>query len=407
MRSLPLLSVFAPLLPACTQPECSSGDFGRAECRYLAENELARLAPSWHPELRFQDVGAEDAGSWSPTGLLRSTANGAVARPAGIGDFALSIHPAESDRDLTLDLENLPPDMELQFGPLGAESPLLAPPLGLRRTVAIPPSTEVQWLRGRRPCPSRFRVAVLGDIQTNPTQFERILEALAQERDAVAATEPVLGLVVLGDLTEASTEDEFLRLEALLRDAPVPVAATAGNHDIYDDDTGLYNHRFGPGNFTTSLCGARFVLLDTGNGALAPSIEAALPSLLDRGPDTWLLAGTHYPPYADRLGQGWGDEQQAQYLLAEAARQAADLLLAGHVHSWRAYDDLPAGDTTIDEVISGTAGAVQGEGVERFGYTRLQFGPDGLRACFQEVPPPGQPMRHGQTGWAIRRCDEE
>ncbi len=400
------LVVIVPLLlvAACVNPECSEGNYRRSECRVVAENDVARLRTADARELRFQELIAQDDGTWSALGLIELQDGVVVARPAGLGDFALTIGPGEGADALPLILENVAPETLLTLGPLGEEELLPAATDGLRRHLELPASDEVLWLRGRRPCPSSFRLAALGDIQTNPTQFERILGRLSEERSASSTTQPLLGLLLLGDLTESSSAEEFDRVREIIRQSPIPVAATTGNHDIYNDSTALYNTSFGPGNFATEICGARVVLLDTGNGDLARSIEGRLTELLDPGEADVLIAGTHYPPYADRLGQGWGDEDQAWHLMAEEVRLGADLHLAGHVHYWREYLDVPIGDGEFDEVITGTGGATQGLGEPRFGYTRLQIEDGSVGYCFVETPVPGRVGGPGSASDGIPYC---
>jgi 3',5'-cyclic AMP phosphodiesterase CpdA len=239
------------------------------------------------------------------------------------------------------------------------------------------------------PCPQRFRLAAVGDIQTNPYQFERIVERLHTEaREGEALGEPLLGLLLLGDLTESSRAEEFELVRQILDRMPVPTAATPGNHDIYRRNIAFYNRTFGPGTHAFSICSARVVLLDTGSGTLAPSVEGRLGELLARRGERFLLAGMHYPPYPGLTGQGWAREDQAHHLLVELAIAEADLVLTGHVHALREFTDIPVGDRHLREVIVGTAGANQGLGVARYGYLRVVIGA-AAETCFVEVPPPG------------------
>ncbi len=389
-----LLSLLSCLLPACAQPECTSPNYRRAECRVIAENEHARLLLPSGVEARFQAADAVDDSTWDATGLLQAIDPGTIrARVAGLGAFAISLRGAVGGPGtVDLVLDNVAPEAEVRVEAGGAILPVPAgPDGGLRRTtsVVLDPTGPV-WIRGDTTCPERYRIAVTADIQTNPLQFERIVEQIAHETEAAdAAGEPVRGLILVGDLTESSRDDEFDTLEAILAAAPVPVAVTAGNHDIYRPFQAHYNRVFGPGNHAFTICTTRVVLLDSGSGAIARSVEGRLPELLDRGDAQHLVLGMHHPPFAGLTGAGWSSERAAARLLAEAAIAEVDLIVAGHSHALHDYSGIDVGDRELREIITGTGGAFQGLGVPRYGYLRLTIGPEGIDTCFVEVPAPG------------------
>lgn len=381
-------------LVSCAVPECANARFDDPECRVLAENELARTRTAEGIEVRFQDPSVATADSWDARGLVEELPDGVVrARVAGLGRFAISLtRPPNGPASLRVILDNVDPRAVVAVGPRGEEVPVdFGEPSVLRRTVDVVFSEDTTvWIRGWLDCPERFRVAVLGDIQTNPLQFARILERLADEREeSEAAGAPLVGLVIVGDLTEASRDDEFETIQELVQNSPVPVAVTAGNHDIYRPLRPHYNQRFGPGNHPFSVCDARFVLLDSGNGHIAPSVEARLPILFSREDERYLVVGMHHPPHARLTGSGWSQEGQADHLLVEAVLADADLVIAGHNHALRDFAGIDVAGEELRQIISGTGGAYQGLGRPRYGYTRLDFEDGEIQPCFVEVPPPG------------------
>lgn len=401
-----LLTV-APLGAGCLPPECVNGSVYTAECRVAAENHHARLVTSQGVDLRFHTVGTTERDGWDALGVFEESPDGTVlARPAGLGDFVLSLeHPSEAVT-ISLRLENVASDLALRND---AEEPVPnTRPTGLSRelTLDLAPG-EPTRIQGRRPCPDVYRLVAAGDIQTNPRQFERIIQDLHnQAADAASLGEPLLGMLLLGDLTEDATEAEFRRIREILASSPVPVATTPGNHDIIGGDLGTYNRLFGPGSYAFDVCRTRVAMLDTANGALAPSIEGRLPELVDRGPQPFLIAGTHYPAVAGRTGAGFADELQAAYLLSELVRNGAEALFVGHVHTWLAFEDVPVGPGAIDQYITGTAGASQGAGLPFFGVTRMRFG-NSMQTCFVEVPEPGRlPGDDGPGSGALQRCSD-
>jgi predicted phosphodiesterase len=397
-------------LHGCYQAECSTPQYDEAECRVVAENSMARLGTSSGIEVRFQHPQSTDDATWIAAGLLAEHEPGEVhARVAGLGDFAISVRPpaAGGAEELVVVVSNVDPAAVVTVGAEGeeVEFPADSPGDTVRRLPVDLARGETVWIRGRRACPERFRIAVTADIQTNPNQFAKIVERLGQEaRDAEAAGEPLLGLLIAGDLAESSREDEYNALHTILARLPIPVAVTVGNHDIYLPLRPEFTRSFGPGNHDFRVCGAKVVMLDSGSGAIARSVEARLPEMLVREGADFLLAVMHHPPYAGLTGSGWSREDMAHHLLAELAAADADLVLAGHTHALHDYPDLDIGDASLREIVTGTAGAYQGLGTPRYGYTRLVFG-DELEPCFVEVPPAGYVEPQNDALSTLDYCD--
>jgi Calcineurin-like phosphoesterase len=376
---------------ACMQPECSSPLYSSAECRVVAENELARVLTSDGVELRFQVPDASATASWIAGGLLREPEPGRVrARVAGAGGFALSL-VASDDAQLELELTNVDPVATVTVETAASVTEIPARVGSTARDVVIALGAgETAWVRGTRPCPSRYRIAVTADIQTNPWQFERIVDRLIVEADeAERAGEPIVALLIAGDLAEASRDDEFEVVAEILARLPFPTAVTAGNHDVYRPRYPQYNRSFGPGNHAFDVCETHVAMLDSGSGTIAPSVLARLPELLDPGSSAHSLAVMHHPPYAGLTGAGWSREDYAELTLVELAAAGVDLVLAGHAHALHDFPKISVGDRELHEIIVGTAGAEQGLGVPRYGYLRLRFDDDDVAPCFVEVAPPG------------------
>ena len=399
-RSIRTAAVLATLpwcVPGCLQPECSQPDYTAAECRVLAENELARLATASGVEARFQTpaaYAAGDATSWYATGVFEDLGGGTIrARVAGPGPFALSFEAApRAPGSLSVVLENVDPRAVVVVGPADEAEVLGPAPLFESvRTVEVPLRTDRPvWIAGAVPCGPALRLAALGDVQTNPQQFERIVDVL-QDEAARDDGPPLVALLFLGDVTELSTDVEFELMADLFRRIPVPVAAVPGNHDVFASSRAIYNRVFGPGNYTVDVCGVHVAMLDTGNGTLAASVEGRLPGLLHAAPTATKanLVATHYPPHPELTGNGWADEGVAQHLLVEAALAGVDLVLAGHIHTLMDFPEVPVGDRSLRQIVTGTGGANQGKAVARYGFLDLLLADgEAPRPCFREVPPP-------------------
>jgi predicted phosphodiesterase len=401
-----MIVALAAALTGCTQTECATPDYSRAECRVLAENELARVRSSTGVEVRMQPHDAtDDRESWSAEGLVRESGDAIRVRVAHMGGFAVSLRDTSGEgAELTVELDNVHPETTLVANANIVELPAVG--LERRLQISITPG-GVTWVRGSLApaCPTRVRIAALADVQTNPGQFARIVERLQDERDfAAEAGELLAGVILAGDLTEHSQEDEFREFAEMLESASVPFALTPGNHDVYESSYPSFNQRFGPGNYVFEVCGVRVAMLDTGSGALADSVVARLPQLFDRSGATHLLAAMHHPPYAELTGYGWSREDLASITLGEFVLQGGDLVLAGHGHLLREFNDIPIAGAKVREMIVGTAGAVQGAGQPLYGYVRLTFEGGDVESCFVEVPPPGA-VPHQNTPTTIPMCD--
>ena len=406
-------------LVGCTETECATPDYTRAECRVLAENSFARLRSSTGVEARFQrpSTGEDDRASWSAEGLIVERGPKLVARLAHMGDFALSLRNTRAEPvEIELELLNLHPLAELETHALVEQQWQV----GTKRSVSVTiPASGVTWVRGglsESACNRPMRVAVLADVQDNPTQFARIIERLGTEAAfAEESGEIFLGAIFAGDLTERSVEDEFRVFTDLLDKSAVPFVLTPGNHDVYASHLPYYNQNFGPGNYEFNVCDMHVAMLDTGSGAIADSIVGRLPELFDRRGASYSLMGMHHPPHAAQSAAGWSHENLAMITLAEFAANRGQLVLAGHAHMLRQYE-LWAGDRKLREIITGTGGAVQGAGQPIFGYVRLSFPPMGttesmpeadlpeIETCFVEVPPAGGPAHENTTSPNIAMC---
>jgi hypothetical protein len=372
-----------------------------AECRVLADGHFAEIVLASGVSARFVEPGAPANAPRASLGLLRDDDGVLLVRPAGFGDAAIDVRPPDAaGGTLTVRVENLAPDATVAVGAAGAEIVVPTAVEGLSRTLSVPLGEGPQRIAITRPCPAAFRVAALGDIQTNPLHFERIVRAISEESASESGL-PLLGMVLVGDLAENAREDQLVQVREMLAAAPVPSAATPGNHDVYTGDEGVYGRVFGPGSYAFAACAARFVMLDTGDGDLADSVEARLPALFDRGDDDWLFGGMHYPAYPGGSDQGFGDETTAWHVLAEAARQGADALIAGHIHDYRDFGDVRVGSRTVRQLVAGTGGATQGVGAPLYGWLELRF--DGaFTYCFREVSPPGA---EGSSRADVPFCD--
>jgi len=390
-----LLSV--SLLPGCPSgPDCARGDHGGAECRIATSAALSTLEVDGFV-LAFESQAGADPYAHTEAGLFRQEDSAVVAQVATLGDFEITIDgsAATTATTLVMMLANVGVGTQVIAEPLDRPedaSEILGAADELKRGITLDLAVGESWtIRGTTPCTTRYRLAAFGDTQTDMDVLQAIVDRLDQERaEADAAGEPLLGVLLVGDLTDVGTVEEIVEVREMLQAGSVPVAATTGNHDVYTDDVDVFNREIGPGNLRFDLCGTRTVFLDTGDAGLAPSIEGRLTQLMDGSGADRLIIATHYPPYSGRLGNGWSHEDQQATTLAEVALAEPDVVLSGHVHNLTEFPEVPVGDRTFHQIVVGTGGGFQGEvTLPRFGYLRLTLG-DTFERCFVPVQLPGQ-----------------
>ncbi|MBX2797012.1 MAG: metallophosphoesterase [Myxococcales bacterium] len=355
----------------CARPECSPVDYRSAECRRQAALALSSGTGAEGVQVSFDGV----------TGHVGQRNGQLVARVATLGSFALSVRRAPGGPKVaSLQVHNVHPLVPALPGELRRR--------GLVRELLLPLPDAGVRIEGELPaeaCSAGMWLAAVGDVQTGTVVFEGLLEALHGEaRAAEAAGVPLMGLLLLGDLSEDGSPQELQRVAELLQGSPVPVAVTPGNHDVYSRAQPVFTEIFGPGSYAFDVCDTRLVMLDSGSADLAPSVQARLQGWLANAPQH-LIAGTHIPPYAADTANGFRREDQAHHLLAELAAHQADLLLAGHIHARMEMTGGP-----VEQVVVGTAGGSQGQRDPDFGWLRLQLGAR-LERCFVSLPASGSP----------------
>ncbi|MEW6357114.1 MAG: metallophosphoesterase [Planctomycetota bacterium] len=170
---------------------------------------------------------------------------------------------------------------------------------------------------GERP----FTFVLIGDPQGRYETFKKLLEQCAGVKPRF--------IIVLGDLTPQSREEEFDAYVSALREAPAPVVSLIGNHDIHGDGRALYEARFGKPDRRFDYAGCRFILLDTAAQKVtreqADWLEGALKT------ENRKFVAMHCPPY---LGNWW------YYSFTTGSRRFLELMrdhkvrrvFMGHLH---------------------------------------------------------------------------
>lgn len=301
----------------------------------------------------------------SAGGLLHALPDvgGAPAFRASCPEFELTIEAAaDARRETRLILRNVPPGLRLtsSAGVLGpTDAPVAGTPvdglhLGLSWQVTLPAGVDSVTLRTVETTRD-FTFVAFGDIQRGLPRFGDVVDVINARPDAEF-------VVVMGDLTNVSTDAEFDAIERAFETIRLPMVLTPGNHDAYRSF--VFQERFGRANYTCTARGVRFTSLDSSNAGLSETGWRLYDEALEAGREQPHVVFSHIPAtesFGVRSGQ-WNSRVEARRFVASTAAAGVDLILFGHLHTLDRYE--LAG---VPTVISGGAGAIEErlDGIDR------------------------------------------
>jgi 3',5'-cyclic AMP phosphodiesterase CpdA len=181
-----------------------------------------------------------------------------------------------------------------------------------------------------------------------------------------------------GDLTTRGTADQLARFKREMKTLAFPVYATLGNHELGTRDD-LFHDFFGRGSFSFAFRGARFTLVDSASGTVAPAVYRWLDDWLAAGAGGFHVVAMHMPPL-DPVGYrngGFASRLEASMLVSRLASGKVDLTLYGHIHSFYAF-----ANAGIPAYISGGGGAIP-ERLDGIGRHFLTIDVDPASQLFQ------------------------
>lgn len=210
-----------------------------------------------------------------------------------------------------------------------------------------------------------WQIGVFADVQERLNGLSDLLIPLAQES--------VRFCLISGDLTsQGQTHELKIFQQGLENHLPFPCYATLGNHELGTKGLPFYRF-FGRGSDSFVYGGSRITLLDDASATLAPRTRKKLNQWLEAGRDQLHLVVTHLPILdADGTRSGaFANRLEASELLASLAEGRIDLLLYGHVHTFKSFRQ--AG---IPALISGGGGSIpmRFDGIGRH-YVLLELDP--------------------------------
>lgn len=279
---------------------------------------------------------------------------------AACPEFQVTVERAPGGPAQTrLQVRNLVPGTRLVGAPGvvsdEAGSPLEGHHLARAWRLTFPPGVDALELRAVAALPAPVTFLAFGDIQRGISRFGDVVERLNARPDAAF-------VVVMGDLTNISTDAEFDAVERAFESIRLPLVLTPGNHDAYRSF--VFQQRFGRANYTCTLGGVRFTSVDLSNAGLSATGWQLYDAALEAGREQAHVVFSHIPAtegFGVRSGQ-WNSRVEARRFVASAGAAGVDLLLFGHLHTLDVYE---LGG--IPTVISGGAGALEErlDGIDR------------------------------------------
>lgn len=283
---------------------------------------------------------------------------------ASCPEFSVAIETtADGPRETRLFVRNVPAGLKL-VSSAGVLGPSTAPVMGARLddlhlglawTVTFPPSVDQVELRTEPVDARDFTFLAFGDIQRGIDRFDDVIATLNAQPDAEF-------IVVMGDLTNVSTDAEFDAIDEAFTRITLPMLLTPGNHDAYRST--VFQQRYGRANYTCELRGTRFTSIDSSNAGLSETAWRLYDDALAAGKAQPHVVFSHIPAtesFGVRSGQ-WNSRVEARRFAGSTAAANVDLLLFGHLHTLDVYE--LAG---VPTVISGGAGAIEErlDGIDR------------------------------------------
>ncbi len=97
-----------------------------------------------------------------------------------------------------------------------------------------------------------FRVALIGDPQTNPEGMRDAIERVNTRTD-------IDFVMILGDLSDTGLEMEYDWVCVSLKKLKIPFFTVIGNHDALSNGKQIWSQNFGPFDYSFSYLGTKFI----------------------------------------------------------------------------------------------------------------------------------------------------
>ncbi|OWP64291.1 metallophosphoesterase [Hymenobacter amundsenii] len=174
------------------------------------------------------------------------------------------------------------------------------------------------------------RFVFVGDTQRFYDETEAFVTSVNQQRG-------IDFVLVAGDLSDFGLTREFQWVNRRLAALRPPYLTVIGNHDLVGNGRAIYQHVYGPLNYTFDYAGTRFILLDTngredGFGGRVPDLPWLRRQLADTAGARRTVVVSHVPP----TDEDFDPALVSGYTAALRADPRLVFHLSGHVHRFTA-----------------------------------------------------------------------
>ncbi|AHJ99753.1 metallophosphoesterase family protein [Hymenobacter swuensis] len=192
-----------------------------------------------------------------------------------------------------------------------------------------------------QPADDTLRFVFVGDTQRFYDETEAFVASVNQQR----AVDFVL---VGGDISDFGLTREFRWVNQRLNALRVPFLTVIGNHDLVGNGRAVYQHIYGPLNYSFQYQQTRFICLDTngreyGFGRQVPDMAWLRQQLADTAGSRRTIVVGHMPP----TDEDFDPELVSAYTAALRSCPQLVFHLAAHVHRFTAGQPFHDGVTYL------------------------------------------------------------
>jgi predicted phosphodiesterase len=148
-----------------------------------------------------------------------------------------------------------------------------------------------------------------------------------------------------GDIVNWGFPTEYMIASAIAQSYPIPVYATIGNHDAWNEGTKYYSKYFGPNYYSFEYRDVLFIFLDTSQGVLGSSQLDWLESELEGWSERKVFIFSHMSPIDTvqgrydtselidpELSRTMHSKAESDYLVQLMGMYQVDAFFSGHSH---------------------------------------------------------------------------
>ena len=226
---------------------------------------------------------------------------------------------------------------------------------------------------------NNYSFAVVGDTHianADVGRFERILDGATAGGDSF--------LILLGDIVDKGDRVDFEALKTAISNKGWDgrVFYVIGNHDIFYDGWDNYKELLAPSFYSLEIANAKFIAMDSADGALVKRQEAWVKSEVEQSSNKFTFLMSHYLPIIP--GQitylRLSDQEQAERLMKIAENNNVTAWLGAHYHS---FISDKVGD--VQYVVAGGGGGRLMGPVKKNFYVQIQISGDTVTYTMKEV----------------------